>query len=184
LIDFGWAKTITDPTVQVTYGSGTTVYNPPEILTKERWRVYNESHPSFETRSKIDVYAFGLLVYELFAEECAIISPDPEDEDFVIQAILNGEQPVVGESGKFVEDLCLKCWAFDPTARPPMRKVANGIVKLGKDHPKFMDFVKGWEAMVERSDQDQFESEFRHGTLAKLEMCAQRGLPAAVGRLR
>jgi serine/threonine protein kinase len=125
LMDFGLAqKLVLD--VGPTASKGTVAYMAPELFDRRR---------GHSARTKVDVYAFGCLVWEMLTgnmpwarlfEECG----DDHDvwEQRVEAMVLAGERPQLGRA--WPPKLCRliqQCWEADPNARPSMDDVVSQL---------------------------------------------------------
>jgi serine/threonine protein kinase len=190
LIDFGFAKSVAEDN-PLTYKTGTVCYNPPEIITKERLRRFNESERSEEKMYKVDVYTFGLTLYEMFTA----LQPFPNWKDAdIAEQIIGGLHPSfdgVGLPVCAVQDICERCWSETADDRPTMEEVTEAIWEIVDDYgleefvdrDRFATIADEWDERVARAQREESNDEFIHGTLEKLEICAERGLGPAVEHL-
>jgi serine/threonine protein kinase len=120
--DFGLAMQI-DQTNTTTNGvfAGTVTHMAPEVLRHGR-----------QSRAA-DVFAFGILLYELFSASRPYIGKSASD---IADAVLNmGARPVMpaGTPRKVIE-LSAECTRAAPAERPSMREVRDNIAKLVQEH--------------------------------------------------
>lgn len=94
-------------------GWGTPAFMAPELF---EGRPYN---------GKVDVYAFGVLLNEMFTLQ----KPWSHDEpDIVKEAVLQGKRPDVTLSAPpGVKDLVESCWAQDANARPSFTEICRTL---------------------------------------------------------
>jgi serine/threonine protein kinase len=97
----------------MTGDTGTVHYAAPEMF---REGVYT---------SKIDVFSFGLICYEIlvgsgvFPESMAIFP--------IMRQLMKGDMPPIPERcGKFMQRLISRCWSLDPESRPSFAEILNG----------------------------------------------------------
>ena len=101
---------------------GTPPFMAPEVLT--------ESEDCDLT--KVDVYAFGMMIYELFAGDKPWMrlfdygAADPSNKwrDDIKAQVLAAKRPEVDHRwDKSLVDLMISCWDQNPTARPSARQI-------------------------------------------------------------
>ena len=94
---------------------GTTNWMAPEQMTSE---CYDE---------KVDVYAFGSILYEMIAHQMPF-----EDMTSLAAAkeIMDGHRPKLPHHDKRIKKLIKRCWKQDPSERPSMREIFEGFVKV------------------------------------------------------
>jgi serine/threonine protein kinase len=108
--DFGTART-SNLDVTLTQGIGTPFYLAPEMYSE------NENYTP-----KIDVYAFGLILYEIVAAN-KLLTDDSRKlklwKDFV-----NGNRPEIpGIVGPRVRSMIERCWSAFPDKRPEFSEI-------------------------------------------------------------
>jgi serine/threonine-protein kinase CTR1 len=86
-------------------GAGTPHYMAPELIQE---RPYNCS---------VDVYAFGILLWEMFTRRIPFDGWDPSD---IVRKVIAGERPELPETGlpNCARTLIPKCWHQDAMRRP------------------------------------------------------------------
>jgi abelson tyrosine-protein kinase 1/abelson tyrosine-protein kinase 2 len=95
----------------LTPGGGTVNYAAPELFTE------GATH----TR-QVDVYAFGLLMYEILTGAAAFPSTDFPFP--ILKRILRGQMPEVpDEGGSFMQELIPRCWSLAPEKRPRVDEI-------------------------------------------------------------
>jgi serine/threonine protein kinase len=99
----------------LTAESGTVHYAAPELFDE-----------SADLTTKVDVWAFGLILYEIvsgFAVFPSSLSPFD-----VIRKIRRRERPVIPipeECGEYMEALIRRCWSDDPASRPSFDEILD-----------------------------------------------------------
>ena len=115
ITDFGLSREIPKDVEEITRAVGTPLYMAPEVLSGE---VYG---------APADVYAFGMLVYQLLT----LKAPFQGRTLTLLQLgelLRKGERPGF-DSGVAEEwrDLIEKCWSQDPGERPSMEEVGEAL---------------------------------------------------------
>jgi len=118
LCDFGLSVFQVDKYLQDTGSAGgSMLWMSPEVLKGE---------PFTEKR---DVYAFGLVLWELFTgDEPFAEYFDPQE--FMNAITIRGERPPLGKLNKNLAKLIDACWAHSPNVRPSMSKVLPWINQI------------------------------------------------------
>ncbi|KAI9012189.1 kinase-like domain-containing protein [Hyaloraphidium curvatum] len=122
--DFGLSKVRSGSTRQTNFLGGTPPYMAPEVWANRRGR------PS-------DVYAFGMMMWELWSEGDIPLEEEMADED-IHSAMHLGERIKEDKESEFrpkrpdpcpdsAWELMSRCWAFDAAARPTFREVADAL---------------------------------------------------------
>jgi serine/threonine protein kinase len=186
LTDFGSARFISDdpraavraPPTSLTYMAGTAVYSPPELLTEERIQDFLAGQPTDDVICKIDVWTFGMNLYELFTGRL----PFPEwNKD---PNIIAGARPVLDGLRCPVKDICTECWAKNPDDRPSMEQVVDMIEAQARadldDGTRFRAFVDAWDDLVARCKDPATQEQVLHGTAEKVRQCSDLGIPGAI----
>jgi len=117
LCDFGCSRTV-DSTI--TSGIGTPQWMAPELLS-EGFQNYNE---------KVDVYSFGIILWELVAKE-APFKGLPSLQ--LAQMVKNGARPKIPDNSPqaFIQ-LMTQCWHQDPNRRPPFEDLNVSLTIFAK----------------------------------------------------
>ena len=129
LSDFGLMRRLPKDGADMTQNVGTPLYIAPEIWNGS---FYSES---------VDVYAYGMLVYELLTLE----APFRETRTIagLRKMVLSGERP---EISAYVSPewatLITSCWQEDPAKRPTMRKIVETLTHSDKFIPDYVDFTE------------------------------------------
>jgi serine/threonine protein kinase len=130
IADFGLSKVMDiSRTSHMTQGIGTPAFMAPEI------------HKGQNYDFKVDVYAFGMLMYFILSEEevpAAVVAPSH---------IINGSRPPRKRYlPREISDLIEKCWDQEPTERPSFEDIVEDaeMLKLPLcDHEKFDEYRYG-----------------------------------------
>jgi serine/threonine protein kinase len=73
---------------------------------------------------KIDVYAFGLVMYEILTETA--VFPISDYAFPIMKRILGGEMPAVPvDCGSLMQKLVTACWSMDPEKRPTIDDIVR-----------------------------------------------------------
>eukprot|EP00750_Incisomonas_marina_P021643 INCI4607.1.p1 GENE.INCI4607.1~~INCI4607.1.p1 ORF type:complete len:702 (-),score=75.12 INCI4607.1:1396-3501(-) len=117
---------------------GTVEYMAPECFRSELGSASTEmpvKDPLAKLRP-IDVYAFGCIAWELFAQR-QIWDNFVNNRDGIVQAVLSGERPdllvaTFRDSGstESMRTLVAKCWSADPSQRPSAGECVHSIYSL------------------------------------------------------
>jgi hypothetical protein len=123
--DFGIARFLGEHEVGCTKNVGTPHWMAPEIFES---RAYT---------SKVDVYAFGMLVWEMLTEGVPFKGKD--GFQVAIAVARNRERPPLPEDGpRDLRDFIALCWDHEPSVRPTfsqiVRKLCQGLVLFGVDN--------------------------------------------------
>ncbi|XP_049867023.1 guanylate cyclase 32E isoform X1 [Pectinophora gossypiella] len=167
------------------------VYLSPELLRSAGWGI--DSFPVTEDvrdgSPASDVYAFGLVLYELHTRR-GPFGPDAPPAPTLLRKIAKPEPtpyrpPLDPLADRFdcVRECCCECWLEEPTARPDFKSVRTKLRPLRKGmKPNIFDnmiammekYANNLEVLVdERTDQLQEEKK-------KTEALLEEMLPAPV----
>ncbi len=115
---------------------GNLLYRAPELMKHSRGQARE-----VEFTEMIDVYGFGILVWEIYRGE-EWYPPHPFDEpssycDFVC----DGKRPLLDNAGGVVwpsllAELVRACWAQNPSERPSMEEVVQAVTGVEYQHWK------------------------------------------------
>jgi serine/threonine protein kinase len=127
ITDFGTCRSISDRNVnnkELTHGIGTPAYMAPECLRNAD----DYSYP-------IDVYAFGMVMFETFTEKNAYENDERFNQPWLIpQFVIEGKRLDKPEGiPENYWDLLTKCWAQNPEERPTFVQVLQIIESWGED---------------------------------------------------
>jgi serine/threonine protein kinase len=121
-------------------GTGTPLYLAPEV-------------ESGHYDSTVDVYSFGIIVYEIVCGN-GIFSNDGDKDGLGIN-MLRGKRPdIPGHVLPFSRNLIEKCWSQNATERPDFNEILRSLegeefkIMKGVDS----DAVKGWCRAVEEEE--------------------------------
>eukprot|EP00177_Eucheuma_denticulatum_P000377 GFKZ01000643.1.p1 GENE.GFKZ01000643.1~~GFKZ01000643.1.p1 ORF type:complete len:684 (-),score=97.51 GFKZ01000643.1:1144-3105(-) len=97
---------------------GTVLWMAPEMIRDQRWS------------DKTDVYAFGIIMWEIFSGDIPFRRPDGEERTLMqlLMAVASGERPdmrAVSHIGSDMKRLMEACWDENPENRPSMRLVLD-----------------------------------------------------------
>lgn len=108
--------------------AGTVQWMAPEL--------FNSEFPSF----KSDIYAFGVLMWEVFSEQIPYADSYDEDgyklslDQISIKVILEDIRPhmeaILPDTKEEIKELMKKCWATDKDARPELNEVIETLEAL------------------------------------------------------
>ena len=184
LIDFGHARFVGDQPEEanipgrddmLTFGLGTKQYNPPELLDEKSFDKYYCYGSDIELAKKIDVYMFGMVVYEILTHKMPF---QGSPENVVARDILQGRRPVLEEITHFhslTETVLKPAWAADPNERPSMFDIVETIKFDAQDNlyepdlQEFEAFLSTWKSLESTA----------HGTKENLKRCADFGIDTA-----
>ena len=197
LIDFDFGREWTAEDLKrrdftMTYTVGTYIYNPPELQNRDaaiefcaraRSDTQDEDVLFQKWISKIDVYQFGMLLYEMFTG-IVPFNDRTSDQAKLSEDIYNGtvrldvnDARLIGKCPRSVLDLIDECVAYEADMRPSMTEVRESIRNafqddddLVKDREEFFDFC-------DQVDGGAFDEPVCHGTLENLRKCAEMGIP-------
>ncbi|KAL4451158.1 hypothetical protein ABPG74_021480 [Tetrahymena malaccensis] len=116
LCDFGLARKYSDLNQGNSKFSGTPTYMAPELFQKKG---YDE---------KVDVFAFGTLLWEIYAQEVPFDGLEPND---IMARVTNDEQlPQKQTINSNIYKLIVKCRALNPNLRPSFEKIYQEFNQL------------------------------------------------------
>ncbi|KIM73019.1 hypothetical protein PILCRDRAFT_81455, partial [Piloderma croceum F 1598] len=127
LCDFGLSRIKADATSRTVRTSGVTIVG-------SRYWMAPEQLLGGSPRKPCDIYAFGLTVYEIFANEIPLGHIDPADFlPLVVERNVRPERPVDEDAPQLSDitwELAKKCWAKDPKRRPTATAVCDTLSYL------------------------------------------------------
>ncbi|KAK8836227.1 hypothetical protein M9Y10_039859 [Tritrichomonas musculus] len=144
--DFGLSKYYDYDTNEHSHNEGTQGYMAPEYILGP---IYNE---------KVDVFSFGILMYEVVMDQKAYKNMSSLNyNQYIIQMINNKIRPTfIYPVKQSIRDLIEKCWSEDPNDRPTFEYIFNKLANLDNkdvDDPDsyFLDGVEinGFNSYVE-----------------------------------
>ena len=111
IFDFGLSselrreKMVSNGLYNLTGNTGSRRYMAPEVAREEP---YNET---------VDIYSFGVLLWEMLAAQKAFDGYSIETHDILVAQV--GERPDIPSSWpEPIQDLIAECWAHDYKSRP------------------------------------------------------------------
>lgn len=106
-------------------------YSAPEILTNSTYD------------KKIDVYAFGILMYEILTNSFSypeLEYGDMSDLDFKYKVVKNKYRPKLDNKIKeSLQEIITKCWSDDPNDRPSFEEIFDNLSNFNQHY--FLDNV-------------------------------------------
>ena len=129
LCDFGLVTT------KVTT-AGTPAYMAPELLKNKPFS------------KEVDVYAFGIVLWELFSREVPWNAMDPRD---IITTVSSGQRPEIPryDCPDFIQELIATCWAHDASKRPTFKKIYRQLSEWTPPVSHIRDSVEGFGDCLE-----------------------------------
>jgi len=119
ICDFGLARMRSELMTGAMQFAGTPNYMAPEIFRQQR---YTE---------KVDVFAFGTLLWEAMAQDIPFANLDPPE---IKDRVLAGQMlPMSGTTPRPVQALMQACWTLDQESRPFMAEVLANLRECSKD---------------------------------------------------
>ena len=103
-----------EDTYQMTRNTGSLRYMAPEVALG---KAYNE---------KVDVYSFGVLVWQMLSREVPFASISPSS--FLHHVGKQGLRPTIPSSwAPLLKNLITRCWSEEPSERPSMEDVVDEL---------------------------------------------------------
>ena len=175
-------------------------YRPPELKSSakfrefcDEWQKLATEKERFRYQASIDVYMFGMLMYELFtglspaskvvrdmprgASCCEVLWTKDQvcDQIYGVQELVF-DDPKRPETCSSLMSLVKGCINEEPEHRPDIETVRQELYEFAKDvvdDVQVLDgYVKTLDDMIARAD-DKGDA---HGTRENLEACAKRGI--------
>ena len=127
---------------------------------KIRWRPPESFRRNHTKEAAMDVYSFGMILWQLFAMK---IPYDGMSEESEVIRLLNRPYPIQEEIPKNCPpvwaNLIQKCWNLDPKQRPTMKQVKEGIKNIKRARkspdilrdtlPQIKDFIPSIQNYIE-----------------------------------
>ncbi|KAF0710134.1 Aste57867_5585 [Aphanomyces stellatus] len=123
--------------------AGTPNYMPPELLAGKPFS------------KAVDVYMFGVLLWEMFARDVPFRGYDIDD---IQRKVLNGDRPAIPtiDCPPACQDLIRQCWSGDPTRRPSF-----DVIERTLQHVDVRATVQAVDNIVEEDALDSLLSKKR-----------------------
>lgn len=112
IIDFGLARPIDGLNKGSMKYAATPSYSAPELFLQK------------ELTFKVDVYAFGILMWEILSEDVPFRSMAPID---IKKFVLAGEQLDIKSFSSSIGEIIKNCCAFEPEKRPTFAQIVEQI---------------------------------------------------------
>lgn len=124
ICDFGLSKVFKDGLDEIVQATicGTEKYMAPEMIEEKG---YN---------SKVDVFAFGLVLYEIFTNETFYERLAREGKSY-FTVLANGLRPDLTDDVRFnpfFKKLIEECWSNSPDGRPSFEEILNRLLEAYK----------------------------------------------------
>jgi tRNA A-37 threonylcarbamoyl transferase component Bud32 len=116
--DFGTARLMSTLTSSsMTANVGTAQWSAPEVLTNSNYD------------SRADVYSFGILLWELYAQQVPFAALGLSAVQLGMQIAMKNARPTlpVPNAPEPIMDLAQRCWSTEPAARPAIGAVAQSL---------------------------------------------------------
>lgn len=142
IIDFGIARFKDDSTNLVTQQIGTTQWMAPEQMMTATYT------------NKVDVYAYGILLWEIVAEDVPFRGFN--SVQIAIQVAERNSRPRIPEScPKKLKQLIELCWHRDPERRPSFKQIFNSFASHKVEFPgtdqKYVDDIVNYVKQIEQA---------------------------------
>ena len=97
---------------------------------------------------EVDVYAFGIVLWEIFAREVPWNAMDPRD---IITKVGNGERPEIPryDCPDFIQTMISSCWAQNALDRPSFKEVHQQLREWTPPVSHIRDSVEGFGDCLE-----------------------------------
>jgi serine/threonine protein kinase len=115
ICDFGVARVVAGKHSAMTRDCGTTYWAAPELIRSTHYD------------NKIDVYSYGMVLYEMLCDRMPFQGFDLAECEREVVAGKRPELPAVGNTK--LCDLIRKCWAQEPTKRPEFTEIYRKLMK-------------------------------------------------------
>eukprot|EP00178_Gracilaria_changii_P028222 TRINITY_DN976_c2_g1_i1.p1 TRINITY_DN976_c2_g1~~TRINITY_DN976_c2_g1_i1.p1 ORF type:complete len:673 (+),score=79.69 TRINITY_DN976_c2_g1_i1:483-2501(+) len=144
-------------------GKGSLLWISPEMVTERKWS------------DRSDVYAFGIIMWEVFSGLMPFICDIPNVEQLdreelevaVLHAVVNGIRPSmshVSHIAPYLQETMQMCWHPDPHSRPTMMRVRD--ILLGNDpEPLFRACDVDNSGYLQFNEFTQFLERYAEGTI-------------------
>lgn len=123
LCDFGLARMVSELCTGSMQWAGTAQYMAPELFAKRRYNL------------PVDVFAFGVLLWEVVSAELPHANLDPADIGHRVQKQDGAGLPVTHSWPKSFKALLRSALAVQPDGRPSMAEVVRQLRTISQDFP-------------------------------------------------
>lgn len=141
ICDFGLSRVKSDEAQLMTQNIGTPAWMAPEVYTESNYT------------NKVDVYSYGILLWELLTDQKAFKNYTPVQH---LSAVVKGhERPKIpSRCPDKLKNLINQCWHHDPNIRPTFNEVMD-VIRNGKAYFPDTD-VDEMQKFFELYDSDYF----------------------------
>lgn len=152
ICDFGYSKVFEegrDEIIQRTY-CGSESYMAPELLSRS------------EYNGTVDVYAYGVVLYELLTNETYFEKLAKDRIEF-INVVINGKRPNISKDIRFkpfFRKLISECWNKDPKVRPFFDDILRSLLEAYKKRILIPLKNEINEYILKTIDASEFDIEF------------------------
>ena len=136
--DFGLSKIMNQSIMRQTQAAGSPIYMAPELLRRADYS------------NKVDVYAYGVMIYELLTGQLAF--EELQSMIQLIQAVCSGTRPSFKDVNlpENFQNLIKRCWDNNPDLRPTFREIQHELRKNVILNNVNMDVYKAYISKLPR----------------------------------
>ena len=126
IADFGLSKISDDSTQSIIAGSP--FWMAPELFEREQYD------------QKVDVYAYGVILYQLFTGQ--VLFNEKISTFELGKKVINGERPIIPDYvSNFYNKLIQLCWHQDPNQRPTFLQIVNYFLNSKENNLLNLEFI-------------------------------------------